>query len=139
MQIIKQGRSESTRGALRFFKENFNKTDKVKYIVLYFAEWEWQLNPELYHQYAIVVGEKAQLWMSSLTWGYTGAGPYALFELMQIIDPSITYEEIQNLEWPGSEPIMFESVEGKLVLQSLNEDVKSLISIENDRLPWELI
>ena len=139
MQIIKQGQSESTRGALRFFKENFYKVDKVKYIVLYFAEREWQLNPELYHQYAIVVGEKAQLWISGLTWGYSGAGPYALFEVMQLIDSSITYEEIQNLEWPETKPIMFENVEGKLVLKPLNKDVKSLISIENDRLPWELI
>lgn len=63
MQIIKPGWSESTRGALRFFKENFYMVDKVKYIVLYYAEREWLLNPELYHQYAIIINEKAQLYI----------------------------------------------------------------------------
>jgi hypothetical protein len=51
------------------FKEHFQKRDKVKYIVLYSAKREWQLNPELYNQYTIVIGENAQLWMSKLTWG----------------------------------------------------------------------
>jgi len=139
MQIIKQSSVKPTRDALRFFKEHFDKVDKVKYIVLYYAEREWLLNPELFHQYVIIIGENAQLWMSGLTWGYNGEGPYGLFEVMQMIDSSITFEEIKNLEWLGTEPILFENVEGKLVLKPLNKVVKLLISIENDRLPWELI
>jgi hypothetical protein len=114
MQIIKQGSLKSTRDALRFFKEHYDKVDKVKYIVLYFAEREWLLNPELYHQYAIVIGENTQLWMSGLTWRYCGEGPYGLFEVMQMIDPSVTFEQIEELEWPGTYPILFENVEGRL-------------------------
>ena len=136
MQIIKQGSLKSTRDALRFFKEHFDKVDKVKYIVLYFAEREWQLNPELYHQYAIVIGENAQLWMSGLTWGYCGEGPYGLFEVMQMIDPSITFEQIEALEWPGTYPILFENVEGRLSLTQFTNSVASLLCIEGGKLPW---
>ena len=138
MQIIKQGQLKSTRDALRFFKEHFDRVDKVKYIVLYFAEREWQLNPELYHQYAIVIGENAQLWMSGLTWGYCGEGPYGLFEVMQIIDPSVTFEQVENLEWLGTDPILFENVEGKLVLEPFNKSIAGLICSKSGRLPWEL-
>jgi len=138
MQIIKQGSLKSTRDALRFFKEHFDKVDKVKYIVLYFAEREWQLNPELYHQYAIVIGENNQLWMSGLTWGYCGEGPYGLFEVMQMIDPSVTFEQIEDLEWPGMYPILFENVKGKLVLKPFNRSVAALICSKSGRLLWEL-
>jgi len=136
MQIIKQGSLKSTRDALRFFKEHFDKVDKVKYIVLYFAEREWQLNPELYHQYAIVIGENTQLWMSGLTWGYCGEGPYGLFEIMQMIDPSVTFEQIEDLEWPGTYPILFENVEGRLSLTQFTNSVVSLLCLEGGRLPW---
>ncbi|GAG84569.1 unnamed protein product [marine sediment metagenome] len=136
MQIIKQGSLKSTRDTLRFFKEHFDKVDKVKYIVLYFAEREWLLNPDLYHQYAIVIGENAQLWMSGLTWGYCGEGPYGLFEVMQMIDPSITFEQIEALEWPGTYPILFENVEGRLSLTQFTNSVASLLCLEGGRLPW---
>jgi hypothetical protein len=137
MQVIKQGPLKSTQEALSFFKEYFDAVDKVKYIVLYFAEREWRLNPELYHQYAIVIGENAQLWMSGLGWGYCGEGPYGLFEAMQMIDPSVNYEQIESLEWPGTEPILFENVEGKLVLKPFNKSVAGLIGSKSGRLPWE--
>lgn len=39
----------------------------------------------------------------------------------------------------GSRPILFENVEGWLILKPFYKFVKSLISIENNRLPWELI
>jgi len=136
MQIIKQGQLKSTRDALRFFKEHFDKVDKVKYIVLYFAEREWQLNPELYHQYAIVIGENTQFWMSGLTWGYCGEGPYGLFEVMQMIDPSVTFEQIENLEWLGTYPILFENVEGRLSLTQFTNSTASLLCLEGGRLPW---
>lgn len=138
MQIIKQVKLVSTRDSLRFFKEHFEKLDRVKYIVLYSAKREWRLNPQLYNQYVIVIGENAQLWMSELTWGYLGEGPYGLFEVMQMIDPSVTFEQIKNLEWPGTDPILFENIEGKLVLKPFNKSVAGLICSKSGRLPWEL-
>ena len=136
MQVIKQGLLKSSRTSLRFFKEHFDKLGKVKHIVLYFAEREWQLNPELYHQYVIFIGEKAQLWMSDLTWGYFGEGPYGLFEIMQMIDPSITYEQIENLEWPGTYPILFENIDGKLSLNRFKNSIAALLIMEDGVLPW---
>ncbi len=136
MQVIKQGLLKSTRTSLRFFKEHFDKLGKVKYIVLYFAEREWQLNPEPYHQYAIFIGENVQLWMSDLTWGYFGEGPYGLFEVMQMIDSSITYEQILGLEWPGSYPILFENIGGKMSLKPFKNSTAALLIMEDGVLPW---
>lgn len=136
MQIIKQGRLKSTRKSLRFFKEHVEKLGKVKYIVLYSAERERRWNQELYSQYVIVIGEKAQLWMSGLSWGYLGEGPYGLLEVMQMIDPSITFEEIEDLEWPGTYPILFENIEGKLNLTPFTNSAAGLLCLENGRLPW---
>ena len=137
MRVYKEGPLKSTDESLTFFKGYLLILRKIKYIVLYYAEREWLINRELYHQYVIVVGEEAQAWMSGFTWGYYGTGPYGLFELMQIIDSSITYEEIVSLEWMANEPIMFENVEGKLMLKEFNENARSIICIENNSLPWE--
>ncbi len=138
VQIIKEGRLKSKESSLMFFKDHYQELGKVKYIVLYYAEQEWLINPEFYHQYFIVIGEKAQLWMSGLTWGYNGEGPYGLFELMQMIDPSITYEQIVSLQWMAEYPIMFENVEQKLILKPYNESAKSFLSVEKDRLPRQM-
>ena len=86
----------------------------------------------------IVIGEKAELWMSGLTWGYNGEGPYGLFELMQMIDPSITYEQILSLQWMAEYPIMFENVEKKLVLKPYNESARLFLYVEKDRLPRQI-
>ncbi len=75
------------------------------------------MNPDIYRHFVIVIGEKAQLWMSGLSWGYLGEGPCGLFDVMQMVDPSITFEQIKDLEWPGTYPIMFENDEGKLILK----------------------
>jgi len=139
MQIIKEKRLRSTSESLKFFKDNLSKLGEIKYLVLYYAEREWVLNHELYHQYVIVIGEKCQLWMSGLAWGYYGTGPYGLFELMHKIDPSITYEQIESLEWMAEKPIMFENVKGKLELKQFDEVAKSIICGEANRLPWERI
>jgi len=137
MQIIKSGPLSNTNDSLRFFKEHYEELRKIKYVILYYAEREWLVNRELYHQYVIIVGEKAQLWISGLTWGYYGSGPYGLFTLMQLIDSSITYEEIVGLEWMADDPLMFEDVKGKLVLKKFNESARTLISVEINCLPWE--
>jgi len=76
--------------------------------------------------------------MSGLTWGYYGHGPYGLFELMQMIDPTITYEQIVSLEWMAKYPIMFENIDNKLVLRPYNESASSLLRIERDRLPRQM-
>ena len=114
MQVYKEGPLKSTDESLRFFKKHLLKLGKIEYIVLYYAEREWLINRNLYHQYVIVVGEEAQAWMSGFTWEYYGTGPYGLFELMKLIDSSIKYEEIVNLEWMAHEPIMFVFVDGNL-------------------------
>ena len=138
MRVIKEGRLKSTRDSLMFFKDHFRELGKVKYIILYYAEREWLINRKFYHQYVIIIGEDAQLWMSGLTWGYYGQGPYGLFELMQIIDPTITYEQIVSLVWMAEYPIMFENVDNKLVLRPYNESVRSLLRIERDNLPRQM-
>ena len=69
MRIIKQGRLKSTEDSLMFFREHYQELGEVKYIILYYAEREWLINKEYYHQYVIVIGENAQLWMSGLSWG----------------------------------------------------------------------
>ena len=135
MQVIKQGRLKSTRETLRFFKEHFEKLGKVRYIVLYSAEQDRVWNKELYSQYVIVIGEGAQLWMSGLTWGYIGEGPYGLLDVMQMVDSSITFEQIEDLEWPGTYPIMFENVEGRLILKPITNSAASLLQLEVGRLP----
>ena len=138
MQIIKEGRLKSTESSLIFFKDHYQELGKVKHIILYYAEREWSINPEFYHQYVIVIGERTQLWMSGLTWGYNGEGPYGLFELIQIIDPSITYEQIVSLQWMAEYPIKFENVEQKLILKPYNESAKSFLSVEKARLPRQM-
>jgi hypothetical protein len=42
---------------------------------------------------------------------------------MQMFDPSVAFEQIKNLEWPGTDPILFENIEGKLVLKPFNKSV----------------
>jgi len=76
--------------------------------------------------------------MSGLTWGYYGQGPYALFELTQMIDPTITYEQIISLEWMSEYPIMLENVDQKLVSRPYNESARSFLYIERDRLPRQM-
>ena len=137
MRIIKEGSNGNTRDSLEFFKEHYHELGEVNYIVLYYAEKEWCINHDLFHQYAIVIGEKAQLWMSGLTWGYYGAGPSALLEVMQMIDPAITYEDIVSLKWMAENPIIFERVSGNLIQCSFDEFVRSLLCFETDRLPWK--
>ena len=69
MRVIKEGSQKVTRESLEFFKEHFLELRGVKYVILYDAEREWAIcrSRELYHQYVIIVGETAQLWMSGLT------------------------------------------------------------------------
>jgi len=138
VRVIKQGRLTSTEDSLIFFREHYQELGEVKYIILYYAEREWLINKKYYHQYVIVIGENAQLWMSGLTWGYYGHGPYGLFELMQMIDPTITYEQIVSLEWMAENPVMFENVDNKLVLRPYSESASSLLRIERDRLPRQM-
>jgi len=142
MKIIKQekGRGDA-RDSLRFFKEHYQELGEIKYIVLYYAEREWALdrnNPDLYHQFAIMIGEKAQIWMSGLTWGYYGEGPYRLYEVMQVLDPSITYEQIALLEW-GSErnPIVFRNINGSLLIGPYNNSLVSLLNLGNSKIRWD--
>ncbi len=136
MQVIKQGRLKSTRETLRFFKEHFEKLGKVKYIVFYSAERDMVWNTELYNHYVIVIGENAQLWMSGLTWRYIGEGPYGLLDVMQMVDSNITFEQIKGLEWPGTYPLMFENVEGRLILKPITNSAMSLLSSEDGILSW---
>ena len=139
MRVIKQGRLKSTVDSLMFFRDHYQELGEVKYIILYYAEREWSINNNYYyHQYIIVIGEKAQLWMSGLTWGYYGQGPYGLFDLMQMIDLTITYEQIVSLEWMSEYPIMLENVDQKLVSRPYNESARSFLYIERDRLPRQM-
>jgi len=72
-KIIKQKEGkDNARASLEFFNRHFKELGKVKYIILYYAEKEWVLNHDLMHQYVIIIGDNAQLWMSGLTWGYYG-------------------------------------------------------------------
>lgn len=139
MHIIKEGPLKSTAESLRFFKNHYLNLGNIKYVVFYYAEREWLVNRELFHQYVIVVGEKAQLWMSGFAWGYYGTGPYGLFELMHLIDPNITYEQIVSLDWKTENPIMFENVKGKLEIKKFDGFAKSIICDRVNHLPWEKI
>ena len=138
MRIFKEGKLKSTYQSLAFFREHLKFIGQVRYIILYYAEREWSINPDLYHQYVIIIGEKAQIWLSGLTWGYYGAGPSAFHDLMQTIDPDITYEQITSLEWLTDYPIMFENNNGKLALKAFNELARSMICAENNKLPWSI-
>ena len=141
MRIIKEGSARYAEDSIKLFKEHHSELGEIKYIILYYAEREWAIcrSPEVYHQYIMIVGENAQLWLSSLTWGYYGAGPRALLILMQLIDPSITYEDIAGLEWEAdSHPIMYEKVGKKLILKPFNETAKAMICNKNGRLPWDI-
>ena len=139
IRIIKEDRSRSTRDSLKFFQDHFNEIGDIKYVILYYAEHQWLLNHDLFHQYVIFIGEKAQLWLSGLTWGYYGTGPYRLFKVISLIDPSITYEQIVSLEWSTNYPIMLENIEGRLSLKPFNESAKYLLCLEDNRLPWQKI
>ena len=138
MKIIKEGKLKATQESLEFFKKHFNSIGEVKYIVLYYAEKEWSINPNIYHQYVIIIGEYAQLWMSGLTWGYNGAGPTGLREIMNMIDPEITCKQIRDLEWMADHPIVFENMNGRLTLKPFNETVHSLLCVQDNRLPWSI-
>ncbi len=85
------------------------------------------------------MGGNVQLWMSSLTWGYYGAGPRALLSLMQVIDPTISYEDITDLEWGAdNHPIMYEKIDGKLTWKPFNKTAKEIICNKNGRFPWSI-
>ncbi|MFW9990214.1 MAG: hypothetical protein ACFFC3_16355 [Candidatus Odinarchaeota archaeon] len=144
MKVFKQKKGdEITRDSVAFFKEHYKELGEINYIVLYLAEREWELNPnnpDLSFQFVIIIGEKAQLWMSGLTWGYYGEGPYGLFEVIHTIDPSITYEYIVDLEW-GLEyhPIVFQNVEGSLILVSYNNSLVPLLKLGKTPIRWDLL
>lgn len=138
MKILKEGKLKSPENSLKFFKEHLKELGKVNYVVLYYAEKEWAINSGLYHQYVIIISDYTQLWLSGLTWGYYGAGPSGLLELFEIIDPSITYEQIVELEWLAENPIMFENLNNKLVVKPFNEVVHSHLCGEGNRLPWKI-
>ena len=58
---------------------------------------------------------------------------------MQLIDSSITYEKIAALEWAADySPIMYEKVDGKLILKPFGEPAESMIRNEKNRLPWDV-
>jgi len=129
MRILKEPK-EDTEKALSFFKEHYEELGEIKYIILYYAEEEWAIYhvPEIYHQYVIIIGEKAQIWLAGLTWGYYGHGPSVFLELMQMIDSSITYEDIAALEWAADySPIMYEKANGKLILKPFDETADNMI------------
>ena len=138
MRIIKEGDGKDTEDSLQFFKDHYLELGEIKYILLYYAEREWSIarSPEIYHQFVIFVGEKTQLWMSGLTWGYDGEGPRGLFTLMQSIDPNITYKDIIALEWMAKDPIVYENVNGRFMLTDFNEPVENMIYVDKF-LPWD--
>jgi len=139
MRIIKEGDGKSTEESVQFFKDHYGELGQIQYIILYYAEHEWAVarNPEIYHQFVIIVGEEAQLWMSGLTWGYDGTGPYGLFTVIQLIESDITYKDIIALEWLAEDPIVYKKMDGRLVLTHLDETAKSMICRENKYLPWD--
>jgi len=139
MKILKEGQSKSPQDSLKFFSEHIEELGKINYVVLYYGENEWQLNPHLYRHYVIIIGEEAHIWISGLTWGYYGTGPGALHDLLQMIDPTILYEQINDLEWMAEDPIMFENFSGKLVLSSFNQEVYSLLCENDTRLPRGIV
>jgi hypothetical protein len=112
---------------------------EVRYIVLYYAESDWVLDPELFHNYTIIIGKDVQLWLSDLTWGYIGEGPYNLYELMKSIDPDFREEQIISLEWQAKYPIVFKRNNGKFALHPFTEEVKGLICRGDTKLPWNLV
>ena len=63
MKIIKEGSNGHSWSSLEFYKQHYHKLGDVNYIVLYYAEEEWCINHDLFHQYVIVIGEKAQIWV----------------------------------------------------------------------------
>ena len=136
IRIIKQGNRGSTIDALTFFRDHHQKLGRVRYIVLYEAEKEWLINHDLYHEYIIVIGERVQLWMSGLTWGYYGTGPSGLHEMLQMIDPGFTYEQVVGMEKVPRDPIVLEFINGTLIQKSFDEPVRSLITVDEGRLPW---
>jgi len=139
MRIILEERRGVSRLSLKFFKEHYDALGEVRYIVLYYAESDWRLDPELFLIYTIIVGEDVQLWLSGLTWGYIGEGPYTLYELMKSIDPDFREEQILSLEWQAKYPIVFKKVKSKFVLHPFTEEVKALICIGDTKLPWNLV
>ena len=141
MRILKEPR-ENTRKALKFFKKHYEEIGEIKYVILYYAEEEWAIyhvHEIIFHQFVIIIGKKAQIWLGGLTWGYYGHGPSVFLELMQLIDSSITYEEIAALEWAADySPIMYEKVNGKLISKPFGEPAESMIRNEDNLLPWDI-
>ena len=86
-----------------------------------------------------MVGEKVQLWMVGLTWGYYGEGPSGLHEILQVIDPEFAYDQVLSLSRTAEEPITLENVNGNLILRNFDEYVRSLLRRGNSHLPWEEI
>ena len=140
MRIIEQGPNEDTEASLQLFKDHYLELGEIKYVILYYAEREWSVHrgKGIYHQYVIIIGESTQLWLSGLTWGYYGAGPRAFLELIQIIDSTITSEDIAALEWEEDySPIMYENVNGTLLLKQFDKAAEKMLRNENDLLPWD--
>ena len=135
MKIFTEDREISPRDSIQFFKEHYEELGKVHYVLLYYAEKEWAINPNLYHQYVIIIGENTQIRLLGLTWGYYGSGPSGLHDLLQLIDPTITYEQITGLEWMAEYIIVFENLNGKLVLTPLNKVIQSYLSRDDPSLP----
>ena len=46
MKILKECKLKSPEDSLKFFKENLKELGKVNYVVLYYAEKEWAINPD---------------------------------------------------------------------------------------------
>ncbi len=139
MKVIKEDKDIGTDASIDFFKKHYKELGEIKYLILYYAEREWMINHDLYHQYTMFIGENAQLWLSGITWGYYGEGPSGLHEIMSMIDPEITYEQIVDLEWMAKETMMFEIIEGKFILKPMSEAVKEILRNGNWYLLWTII
>ena len=140
VRIIKEGKGRDCYTSIDFFKKHYHELGKITHVVFYYAEHEWAIyrkNPDMYHQFTIFIGEKAQLWTSGFTWGYCGAGPGALHDVLLLIDPSISYDEITHLEWEARIPIMLQNVQGRLIEMPFSEEARALISSHEGFLPWE--
>ncbi len=54
-------------------------------------------------------------------------------------DPSFTYEDIAGLEWAADySPIMYEKINGTLILKPFDENADDMIRNENNWLPWDI-
>jgi hypothetical protein len=139
MRIIKEGPGKSCYESVEFFKDHYAELGETKYVILYFAEHEWMVyeDPEIYHQFVIFIGEKAQMWLSGLTWGYYGTGPNCFYTVLHMLDSSITYDDIAGLEWMAEDPIVLEKQNGRFVSAPFDEKIKTMIRRDNRWLPWQ--